>query len=217
VNFERYDIAGPFSLPVAQHYGAELISRIAGNPGAARSYPERRVLIPRSEHDGTELHFDLADALSAVAAVDDDEATHEQWVPTPHVSDDCREMLSITGLALDSSALPWPKPGHVAAQSSVASAMFQDYLVSQGVHMTDLARVYLAGTEEAGPGEKSLKDRHAAGAAAILNSYSLRDIVAEVAPSSPQFEANILALGSADVAKTRFTDVATLSRLLGQQ
>jgi hypothetical protein len=80
--------------------------------------------------------------------------------------------------------------------------------------MTDLARIYLAGTAAAGPGGQALSVRHTAGMTAVLNNHQLREVVDELKRHYPAIEGWILWITDPQAAAEYLTNVGVLADLL---
>jgi hypothetical protein len=219
-DFDHHDIEGHLPSELAAEFAAaRIIERIAADPYRARSHPDSRPLVARTAvapSDATALIFDLGNALAGVTELynpDAPDPADDRWEPEPHIDDDGR-LNSVTALAFDSCGFPWPKQTHPACRAAVDSHVFQGYLVSQGVRMTDLARTYLAGTAAAGPGGQALSVRHTAGMTAVLNNNQLREVVDELKCHYPAIEGWILWITDPQAAAEHLTNVGVLADLL---
>jgi len=190
-DFDQFNLEGHLpSIEAAQLEGARMIARIAGDPRRHRDIFTKRPLVPRTAatcDDPYALTLNLGMVLQRMAAEYDrsgDDPEGWLWSARPHVTRD-QQLASVTALVLDGLGLPWPRPQIPACEQPVGSTSFQDYLATQGVHMTTLARRYLVGTDDAGDGGQFLVDRHAAGIAAVLATHELSAVISELAEEYP--------------------------------
>jgi hypothetical protein len=79
------------------------------------------------------------------------------------------------------------------------SGKFSGFLAANAIALTPLARCYLAGMGDAGPGERPLADRHTAGMRAVLRGQ---------APGSAQLDLELPTPGAGGYA--RLADIRTL-------
>lgn len=215
--FDMISVSGPHNLFGAKLAGARMIGAIAANPDIVRSYSEHRLLVPRSARpavDESTLACDLTDVLGVMAG-ETEYVGETEWVPWPHIVEgsDLR-LSSITALVLDACGLPCPRPGDPANGASVVSLTFRKFLATQGVRISELARTYLAGAENAGTGELSLQVRHAAGLVAVEGRHGLRAVVGELARRYPRVEETILELGDRESVIQQLAAPEALSEFL---
>ena len=190
-DFDQFNLEGHLpSIEAAQLEGARMIARIAADPRRHRAMFSKRPLVPRTADtcdDPYALTLNLGMVLQRMGAEynsSGDDPEGWLWSARPHATRD-KQLTSVTALVLDGLGLPWPRPETPACDQPVGSATFQDYLATQGVHMTALARCYLAGTDDAGAGGQFLVDRHAAGIAAVLATHELSAVISELAEEYP--------------------------------
>lgn len=187
--FDMYNVESSPSVRAAQLEGARMVGQIARDPGRIRSIYTRRLLVPRTAEtsdDQDMLTFGVGDILHAIFGaynLDDDDPEDWLWAVRPHVVEGVEgsRCNSVTALALDTSGCPLPRRDDVAFNQPVGSTAFQHFLATQGVSMTAIAKCYLVGTDDAGPGGQFLVDRHAAGMVAVFAAHQVGDVVAELA------------------------------------
>jgi hypothetical protein len=219
-DFDRHDIEGHLPSELAAEFAAaRIIERIAADPQRARSHPNSRPLVERTTlapGDPTTLTFDLGSAVDGITDLympEDPDPADDWWEPEPHI-DNAGHLNSVTALALDSCGFPWPKRTDPACRAAVQSEVFQAYLGSQGVRMTDLARDYLTGTAAAGPGAQTLSARHTAGMNAVLTNHQLLEVVGELKRHYPAIEDWILWITEPHAAAGYLTNLGALADLL---
>lgn len=189
--FDMFDEDGHLpSTEAAKLEGARMVARIAADPCRYRGMFSNRPLVPRTadtSDDEYTLTFNFGMALRAIVAGYNESADDPEewlWSARPHVTADL-QLNTITARALDEFGLPWPRPDERACDQPVGSTAFQEYLATQGVRMTAIARCYLTGTDDVGAGGQFLVDRHAAGMAAVFAAHEFSAVIGELAEEYP--------------------------------
>jgi hypothetical protein len=160
------------SIQAAQFAAEATIDGLAATPARVRMPFTGLLLVPRSTNtrniDGHVV--DLEQMLIATLNQHRDEQHYPDptvWSMRPHRTADT-DLASIVAALFDHLGLPWPTLHEPACAAEVDSAEFTTFLTAQAITLTPLARCYLAGLGDAGPGERTLAQRHAAAMRAVL-------------------------------------------------
>jgi hypothetical protein len=220
--FDMYNVESSPSVRAAQLEGARMVAQIARDPGRIRSIYAGRLLVPRTADtdDQDMLTFGVGDILHAIVGaynLDDDDPEDWLWAVRPHVVEGVEgsRCNSVTALALDNSGCPLPRRDDIVCNQPVGSTAFQHFLVTQGVNMTAIAKCYLAGTDDAGPGGQFLVDRHAAGMVAVFAAHQVGDVVAELAEEYPDL-VDWSGATSPDLIIEKLSNLDVFGSLLGE-
>jgi hypothetical protein len=174
--FESYSTSREASLPAAQFAAAVIIQSLADKADQARMRFTGALLVPRPA-DGRNTDsraIDLEEILVAVLNQYRSELRYPQpgWPMRPHRTADA-DLGSIVAALFDQIGTPWPGLRDDACNVPADSDEFSRFLSAHALALTPLARCYLAGMGDAGPGERTLADRHRAGMRAVLRSQAL--------------------------------------------
>ena len=91
------------------------------------------------------------------------------WPMRPHRTGEA-DCASLVAVLFDHLCVPVPTQNDAACNADVDSAEFIAFLTAQAIALTPLARCYLFGMGDAGPGDRALAERHAAGMRAVLRN-----------------------------------------------
>lgn len=204
--FGSYSSSREASLPAAKFAAAVVIQSLAESAGQARMRFTGALLVPRSA-DGRNTDgkvIDLEEVLVAVLNEHRSELRHPQpgWPMRPHRTAEA-DLGSIIAALFDQIGAPWPGLRDDANSAPVDSDAFSRFLTAHAFALTPLARCYLAGMGDAGPGERTLADRHTAGMRAVLRSQ---------APGSASLDLELPTPGPGGYA--RLADIRTLEAYL---
>jgi hypothetical protein len=174
--FESYSSSREASLPAAKFAAAAVIGWLAERAGQARMRFTGALLVPRPA-DGRNTDsrvIDLEEILVAVLNEYRGDPRHPQpgWRMWPHRTADA-DLGSIIAALFDQIGAPWPGLRDDACSAPVESDEFSRFLAANALALTPLARCYLAGMGDAGPGDRALADRHTAGMRAVLHGQAL--------------------------------------------
>lgn len=146
----RHDLTGRLLLPRQMLSPADPLLRIV----TLRDLMEAMLCLRPAGRPGDEQ------------AADTDSA--ECWTDVPHSRAD-GSPASLAVALFDEVGLPYPMPGEDANTRPARDPRFADFLREHAVLLTPSAAGYLAGSDTAGTGERSLRARHEAGLRAVLN------------------------------------------------
>jgi hypothetical protein len=160
------------SIQAAQFAAEATIDGLAATPTQVRMPFTGLLLVPRSTTTrNTDGHVvDLEQMLIATLNQHRDKQHDPDptvWSMRPHRTPDT-DLASIVAALFDHLGLPWPTLHEPACAAEVDSAEFTTFLTTQAITLTPLARCYLAGLGDAGPGERALAQRHATAMRAVL-------------------------------------------------
>lgn len=183
--FGRYGGRSEASLPAARFAAEVTLAGLVADPARVRMPWTGALLVPRPAGtrniDGHVV--DLADVLVAVMNQHRGERGDRDpggWAMRPHTLGD-GGLGSVVAVVLDHLGLPYPGERDPAGDAPVASSVFAAFLAAHAVTLTPLARCYLAGMGDAGPGERTLRARHTAGMLAVLRD----DLGDDAEPTPP--------------------------------
>jgi hypothetical protein len=200
--FESYSSSSEASLPAAKFAAATVLQSLAERAGEARMRFTGALLVPRpaAGRNTDSKVIDLEEILVAVLNEHRGELRHPHpgWPMRPHRTADA-DLGSVIAALFDHIGAPWPGLRDGACNAPVDSDEFSRFLAANAIALTPLARCYLAGMGDAGPGERTLADRHTAGMRAVLRGQ---------APGSAQLDLELPAPGAGGYA--RLADICTL-------
>ncbi|MGJ6127391.1 hypothetical protein QN239_32955 [Mycolicibacterium sp. Y3] len=192
--FYSTDTAFP-SLAAAQFAAASFVTGASHNPHQLRSSTTNRLLIPRTEllADEATIAVDLYAVLQTVSAQHEfDPNEILTWATGPHIDPDSDDVGTIIGLVLDNWGCPVPRTIDEGSHAPLNEQPFEDFLISHAIRLTDLARTYLTGQQDAGQEPLLLRTRHDAGMHAILKHATTRQIFAELSGDKHVDETTLL-------------------------
>jgi hypothetical protein len=187
--FESYSSSREASLAAAKFAAAIIIQSLADRAGEARMRFTGALLVPRPA-DGRNTDsrvIDLEEILVAVLNEHRSELRHPPhpgWSMRPHRTADT-DLGSVIAALFDQIGTPWPGLRDDACSAPADSDEFSRFLEAHAIALTPLARCYLAGMGDAGPGERTLADRHTAGMRAVLRGQALGSLQLDLELPTP--------------------------------
>jgi hypothetical protein len=177
--FESYSSSREASLPAAKFAAAIVIQSLAERAGEARMRFTGALLVPRPA-DGRNTDSRVIDLEEILVAVLNEHRSelrdpHPGWSMRPHRTADA-DLGSVIAALFDQIGTPWPGLRDDAVSAPVDSDEFSRFLAAHAIALTPLARCYLARMGDAGPRERTLADRHAAGMRAVLRGQALGSV-----------------------------------------
>jgi hypothetical protein len=186
--FGSYSSSREASLAAAKFAAAIMIQSLADRAGEARMRFTGALLVPRPAggRNTDSRVIDLEEVLVAVLNEHRSELRypHPGWSMRPHRTADA-DIGSVIAALFDQIGTPWPGLRDDANSAPADSDEFSRFLAANAIALTPLARYYLAGMDDAGPGERTLADRHTAGMRAVLRGQALGSVQLDLELPTP--------------------------------
>lgn len=178
--FVAYGERHECTLAAARFAAQVTIAQMANRADTLRMRFTGELFVPRTNARNTDAEvINLRDVLVATMSQHRSEVGEQPtgWRMRPHRTPD-EDLGSVVAAIFDHLGLPSPHLGDPACDAQVDSPIFTAFLARHAFTLSVLARRYLAGMADAGPGERSLGDRHAAGFRAVLQNDVASDWLA---------------------------------------